>query len=322
MPTDSIQWLSQFVICKITWRSIFFPHTQIHFHRYSDNTVDLPFGQEVAVMDKLDKKEMEQTSFTPGSIHAEEVREFWKTNLKAGMWVMDTLRTGYVIPFEKFPEAYEEPNNASALKDLDFVYKAVSDLKEIGIVKFVDYKPHCVSPFTISIKMGRDGQKKKRLCWDGSRCVNLCIKKQKVTLSHLQRALELTKDQDYQITYDLKAAYHHIRIHSSQTKFLGAAIPKPNGGTQYLLFLFLPFGLSSAVHCITKIFKPVNAYLHESGIRHSIYLDDGRVTSQKFRQKNIECLSMTSYERPNSLLRKTNPMEKERPIRSKNIWDS
>jgi hypothetical protein len=96
-----------------------------------------------------------------------------------------------------------------------------------------------------------------------SRCVNLCIKEQKVTLSHFQQALELTRDQDYQITYDLKAAYHHIKIHPTQTKFLGAAIPKPNGETQYFIFLFLPFGLSSAVHCITKILKPVNAYLHE-----------------------------------------------------------
>ncbi|KZS08446.1 Uncharacterized protein APZ42_027551 [Daphnia magna] len=52
-----------------------------------------------------------------------------------------------------------------------------------------------------------------------------------------------------------------------------------NGGTQYFIFLFLPFGLSSAVHCITKILKPVNAYLHEKGIRHSIYLDDGRITA-------------------------------------------
>ena len=89
----------------------------------------------------------------------------------------------------------------------------------------------------------------------------------------------MTRDQDYQITYDLKAAYHHRKIHPFQTKFLGAAIPKPNGETQYFIFLFLPFGLSSAVHCIAKILKPFNAYLHEKGVRHSIYLDDGRVTA-------------------------------------------
>jgi hypothetical protein len=30
---------------------------------------------------------------------------------------------------------------------------------------------------------------------------------------------------------------------------------------------------------MTKILKPVNAYIHGRGIRHSIYLDDGRITA-------------------------------------------
>jgi hypothetical protein len=111
------------------------------------------------------------------------------------------------------------------------------------------------------------------------RCINDCIKQQKVTLSNLQRALDLTEAGDYQIVYDLKAAYHHISIHPSQVKYLGAAFTKPKGGDQYIVFLFLPFGLSSAVHCITKILKPINAFFHRKGIKHSIYLDDGRITA-------------------------------------------
>ena len=34
-----------------------------------------------------------------------------------------------------------------------------------------------------------------------------------------------------------------------------------------------------ACHCITKLLKPVNAYIHLKGIRHSIFLDDGRITA-------------------------------------------
>jgi hypothetical protein len=94
----------------------------------------------------------------------------------------------------------------------------------------------------------------------------------------------LAREQDYQITYNLKAAFQHIKIHPSQTKYLGAAIPKPNGEIPYLIFLNLSFGLSSAVHCITKILKPANAFLHEKAMRHSIYLDDGRVTAVSQRQ--------------------------------------
>jgi hypothetical protein len=192
---------------------------------------------------------------------------------------MNTLATGYVIPFEQTPPTYEEPNNASAVNERSFTYETVLGLQKSGVVQFVDEKPHCVSPLTVSYKTGRDGTIKKRLCLDGSRCINKCLKEQKVTLSHFQRALELTREQDYQVTYDLKSAYHHIKIHPSQTKFLGAAVTMPDGSLQYFVFLCLPFGLSSAVHCITKLLKSVNAFIHSKGIRHSIFLDDGRITA-------------------------------------------
>ena len=104
----------------------------------------------------------------------------------------------------------------------------------------------------------------------------------KVTLSHFQQALELTQHQDYQITYDLNVAYyHHTKIYWTQTKFLGADISKPNGETQCFISLFLPLRLSSAVHCITKILKPINGYLHEKGVRHlrTYFFYDDRVTA-------------------------------------------
>ena len=192
------------------------------------------------------------------------------------------------VPFEKDPPKYEESNNSSAVQETTFTYETVLELERLGVVRFVDEKPHCVSPFTVSYKTDRDGKIKKRLCLDLSRCINKCIKEQKVTLSHFQRALELTRAQDYQVTYDLKSAYHHIKIHSAQTKYLGAAVPKPEGGLQYLVFLFMPFGLSSAVHCITKMSKPLNAYIHSKGIRHSIYLDDGRITAASKEQAEAE----------------------------------
>ena len=66
---------------------------------------------------ELRKKRIKQPFFQDLS-HLEEVRDFWQRNLKAGEWVMDTLKNGYVIPFETFPEAYEEPNNASAYQNM------------------------------------------------------------------------------------------------------------------------------------------------------------------------------------------------------------
>ena len=186
------------------------------------------------------------------------------------------LKTDTSYPFEQIPPPYEEENNATAKRQMQFVRETVYELKEAGVVEFTTQKPECVSPLTVSEKTKPDGSKKLRLCWDGSRCVNLALKKQTVTLSHLQKALETTREGDFQIIYDLKSAYHHIKICEEQVRYLGAAFETEQGEKIYFVFKYLPFGLGSAVHCITKLFKPINAYLHNLGIRHTIFIDDGR----------------------------------------------
>ena len=92
----------------------------------------------------------------PGSIHSEDVRDFWRTELCAGEWVMDVLQEGYVISFVENPQAYEEIFNKSAINDMPFVLQAVANLKKAGVIEFRDEKPTCVSPLTVSKKYGRD----------------------------------------------------------------------------------------------------------------------------------------------------------------------
>ena len=76
----------------------------------------------------------------------------------------------------------------------------------------------------------------------------------------------------------------HIKINREHVLYLGAAFEDEEGKKIYFVFDFLPFGLSSAVHCIAKLFKPINAYLHQKGIRHSIYIDDGRILAGTKRE--------------------------------------
>jgi len=111
-----------------------------------------------------------------------------------------------------------------------------------------------------------------------------------VKLTHLQKALELTRPNDFQAVFDITSAYYHIKIVESQRKFLGAAYEDEHGQLQYIEYQVLPFGLASAVHCITKVFKPILAHLHSAGIRCSIFIDDGRVlaTTQDEMRQNLE----------------------------------
>lgn len=253
---------------------------------------DPEFLQESSVEERdIPKKDI----FTPGSIHSLEAAKFWKEELKANDWVMGVIEKGYIIPFKSTPENYEEANNRSAKKNMEFVREEVRELVKLGVVERSLKKPHCVSPLTVSEKTITEGKTKLRLCLDGSRCINLHIQEEKVTLTHFQRSLELTKQGDFQTKYDLKSAYHHIKIYKPQTKYLGFAIENEKGGIEYYVFLYLPFGLASAVHAITKIFKPINAYLHSLGIRHAIYIDDGRALadSPEIAEKNRQTIYQT-----------------------------
>jgi hypothetical protein len=136
----------------------------------------------------------------------------------------------------------------------------------------------------------KDGKLKHRLVWDASRHLNLHLQKQKVKLAHLEKALELTEEKDLQMVFDLKSAYYNIKINESQWKYLGACIEREDGSNLYFRYKHLPFGLASAVHAITKLWKPIIAYLNKEGIRFSIYIDDGRflAKSEEEARRNME----------------------------------
>jgi hypothetical protein len=244
-----------------------------------------------AVIEDLEEAQMDlHTPFIPGTIHEESKIAFWMDTLKSSQWVMEVLTQGYVLPFEKFPDAkYEEQNNKSARKEMEFVRDTVRKWEQEGIVDFVQEKPEAVSPLTVVSRTLSDGSLKKRLCFDGSRFINLRLKKEKVNLAHLQTALEITEKGDWQAKYDLTNAYFHIKICPEHQKFLGASFDNENGSRQFFQFKVMPFGLATAVHAITKLMKPVQAFINLKGIRHSIYIDDGRVVAEtkEKAQKNF-----------------------------------
>jgi hypothetical protein len=233
---------------------------------HEGNSQSAPKTPEKIVPDDSKSGVTMQNTFEPRGIHHSETQDFWRHELKAGDWVMDVIDRGYVIPLNDLPSNYEEENNGLARKNMEFVRKMVRELREKGVVKFVDKKTKCVSPLAVAEQERPCGKRKLRLCLDASRCINHLLQRQKVALSHLNKALEMTKEGDFQVKYDLTSAYHHINISDSQTGYLGAAFTKEDGSKQYFVFLYLPFGLGSAVHCMAKLFKPLNAYLHSLGI--------------------------------------------------------
>ncbi len=235
---------------------------------------DAPVRNEAALTSEGEREKFD-VPFMPGSIHREEFREFWTSTLNCAPWVENVLKNGYYLPFVALPGEYEERNNASVRRNMLLVTKLVEDLRDQGVIEFVDFKPTCVNPLGLVTKT-INGSVKHRLVLDASRWVNSHTDPAAVRLSHLEKALEITQQGDYQTIFDLQAAYHQVRIAPEHVQYLGASIEK-DGRKLYFVFKHLPFGLNSAVHAITKLWKPLSAYLHKQGHRFSIYIDDGRI---------------------------------------------
>ncbi len=223
---------------------------------------------------------MEFNEFEAGSIHKKEFFGFWKEVLEASEWVLNTLAKGYLIPFREDPPEYGERNNKTARDEMKLVRGIISEMISKGIVYVVKEKPRCVNPLGLVSKKQENGSVKHRLVLDVSRHVNTFIEMSHVRLSHLDKALEMTEQGDFQIVYDLTSAYYHIKIEDTQHKFLGACFENSDGSKVYIQYGHLPFGVASAVHCITKLWKPISGYLNKEGIRNSIYIDDGRILSR------------------------------------------
>ena len=70
---------------------------------------------------------------------------FWKEELDAPPWILDTIENGYVLPFYNEPESYTRPNQKSALVERDFVNGAVADLLAGGYIEVAREVPHVQS---------------------------------------------------------------------------------------------------------------------------------------------------------------------------------
>ena len=100
------------------------------------------------------------------------------------------------------------------------------------------------------------------------------LKKMSVKLSHFPKAAEILYEGDYQVSLDLKSFYYHLMIYPPHQTYLGIAADMPDGSREFYHYTVLPFGLAPAAAIMTRLVKPILAYLASLGIRASIYLDD------------------------------------------------
>ena len=192
---------------------------------------------------------------------------FWVETLDASDFVLDMIRRGYRLPFAEYPSQCFLKNNRSALKHPGFVAEAITELLSNGCIVEHYVPPFCVNPLTVA-----EG-KKLRLVID-LRHVNSYLVKPKFKYEDLRSLSQVLDEGHWFFTWDLMSGYHHLDICPDHQKYLGFAWPF-SGVVRYFTFAVLPFGLSSACFCFTKLMRPLVRRWRSMGHNSFIYLDDG-----------------------------------------------
>ena len=82
-------------------------------------------------------------------------------------------------------------------------------------------------------------------------------------------------EQDYWFfNWDLKSGYHHVNIYEPHQDHLGFSWII-NDEVRYFVFKVLPFGLSTACFCFTKLLRPFSTRWRSVGDKCFIFIDDG-----------------------------------------------
>ena len=218
------------------------------------------------------------------SIHSTNSLKDYKEELGANQYVMTILEQGLKFPFRKLPENYEENNNRSVKDNERLVWDKIMEWEEAQYIRRVTVKPKCVNPLSVSEKFDLQTKKlKKRVCLDLSRHVNDCMEPTPVKLCNLSQSESLLDKGDYQAGMDLENQYFHVRVHSDHQTYLGCKVKNPDTLEEhYFQFCVMIYGCKPAAAVVTRLTYPIVKFLHENGIKFSIYIDDGRTVATSY----------------------------------------
>ena len=201
--------------------------------------------------------------------------------------MLEIIEYGYSIPFVEYPTSCFLKNNASSRAEADFVRNKIEDLLVKGYIEELDYRPYCCNPLTV-VK-GR----KLRLVID-LRHVNAFVQYCPVKYEDWELLEQVVEADDYFISFDLTAGYHHVSILPAHRRFLGFAYDW-GGKVRHFNFNVLPFGLCTACYVFTKLNRPLVKLWRSMGIRSFVYIDDGIGVFKSTTDANLFAPIMRSH---------------------------
>ena len=184
-------------------------------------------------------------------------------------WVCNVVEFGYKIPLKYVPRQYKVPGNPPVT---DAAHKVLVDeaigLKKKGAVSVVEHTTgEYISSYFAVPKPRSPGKFRPIL---NLKYFNKSVKKYKFKMETLSSVREWIREGAFCTGLDLKDAYPHIKIHQESRKFLRFVWLK-----EILQWDALPFGLTCSPRVLTKVVKPIIAFLRATwAILISVYMDD------------------------------------------------
>ena len=183
-------------------------------------------------------------------------------------WVVEALRVGYRIPFDRRPPLSERPLSLPAYSPQSI--KGVALTQELqhllrkGAVEPAPQSPGFYSRLFLVQKASGSWRP----------IIDLSTLNGYITSSHFhmetpQSVLRSIRPGDWMISLDLQDAYLQVPVHHDSRRYLRFVV----AGKSYQ-FRVLCFGLTTAPQVFTRIMAPVSAILHRYGVRMLRYLDD------------------------------------------------
>lgn len=199
-------------------------------------------------------------------------------------WVLSIVEEGYRIPLSSLPFQRKIPSNPSASGEAhNVLVNEALDLKLKAAVSVVSPEPsQFISSYFAVPKPHRIDQYRPIL---NLKIFNTFVKKYKFSMETLSAVREWIKPNAFCIGLDIKDAFLHIPIHKDSKKYL-----RFKWLGELLQWEVLVFGLTCSPRVITKVLKPVIAFLRATWcILISIYIDDILIQASNPEQCSLHC---------------------------------
>ena len=183
-------------------------------------------------------------------------------------WVVEALRVGHQIPFDRLPPISERPLSLPAYSPHSIrgvaLNQELRNLLRKGAVEPVPQSPGFYSRLFLVKKASGSW----RPIIDLS-TLNGFITSSRFHMETPRSVLNSIRPGDWMISLDLQDAYLQVPVHHDSRRYLRFVV---DGKT--FQFRVLCFGLTTAPQVFTRIMAPVSAILHRHGVRMLRYLDD------------------------------------------------